>query len=341
MAFEHGVHRIRQLVQTLSGFGADGDHRHKGQVAGVHPASQVGLIDQSDGVLLIQTQIDDVLVLLGQRLGAVADEQHQVGILHSLFGAPDPQGLHRVGGVPDPGGVDEPQAGGPQHHSFLHRVPGGARDLRDDAAFKSCQSVQQAGFAHVGPAHDGGGHPLPQDTALTVGFQKTIQRFGVAAQIAAVVVQAEILDILIGIVQHRVEMAAKVHQVVVNGGQLFLQDPAYLSRSIGGGVGGVRFDQIDDGLRLGQVQLAVEKGPLGEFSPFGGFRPGQIQRLQPGGQYRGGAVTVKFHGILAGVAVGSPGDHGHALVDDPALLVMQSAQHQLPVRNVRQLFLTV
>ena len=136
-------------------------------------------------------------------------------------------------------------------------------------------------------------------------------------------------------------MAAKVHQVVVNGGQLFLQDPAYLSRSIGGGVGGVRFDQIDDGLRLGQVQLAVEKGPLGEFSPFGGFRPGQIQRLQPGGQYRGGAVTVKFHGILAGVAVGSPGDHGHALVDDPALLVMQSAQHQLPVRNVRQLFLTV
>jgi hypothetical protein len=52
-------------------------------------------------------------------------------------------------------------------------------------------------------------------------------------------------------------MAAKVGQGPVDGVQLFLQRAAYLTGGVGGGVGSFRFNQVNDGLRLGQVQLAV------------------------------------------------------------------------------------
>ena len=38
---------------------------------------------------------------------------------------------------------------------------------------------------------------------------------------------------------------------------------------IGGSIGGVCFDQIDDRFRLGQIQLAVEESPLGELTTLG------------------------------------------------------------------------
>ena len=134
------------------------------------------------------------------------------------------------------------------------------------------------------------------------------------------------------------EMAAQVHQVIINGGQLLLQHPAHLTGCIGGGVGGIRFDQVDDGLRLGQIQLAVEEGTLGEFASAGRTGTGAVQRFQPGGQHGRGAVAVEFHGVLAGVAVGSPGHDSHALVNDPALLVAEGAQHQLPVGCAAEVF---
>ena len=222
LVFKQGIHRVGQLFQSLAGFGADGDHHQKGQVAGRYGAAQIRLIDQSNGVFLFFTQIDNVLILLGKRLGAVADEQHQVGFLHCLLGALHADGLHGVGGFPDAGGVDEPQPGGAQHHRFLHRIPGGAGDIGDDHPVVACQGIEQAGLSHVGLAHNGGGNALPENSSLAVGLQQAVQRLSIAAEIAAVVFQTEILDVLVGIIQHRVEMAAKIHQVIVNGGQLFL-----------------------------------------------------------------------------------------------------------------------
>ena len=40
---------------------------------------------------------------------------------------------------------------------------------------------------------------------------------------------------------------------------------------------------------------------------------------------------MELHRVLSRVAVRSPGDHGHALVDDPALGIVEFAQFQLPV----------
>ena len=45
---------------------------------------------------------------------------------------------------------------------------------------------------------------------------------------------------------------------------------------------------------------------------------------------------MKFHGVLAGVGVGRTGDHRHALVNDPTLLVVKSPQNQTAVGGVPQ-----
>ena len=46
------------------------------------------------------------------------------------------------------------------------------------------------------------------------------------------------------------EVAAQVHQIVVDGSQLLLQHAPHLTGGIGGSVGGVGFNQIDDRFRL-------------------------------------------------------------------------------------------
>ena len=146
--------------------------------------------------------------------------------------------------------------------------------------------------------------------------------------------QPKVLNVLVGIVQHRVEMAAQVGEGIIDGSQLPLQHAPHLTGGIGSGVGGVRFDQIDDGLRLGQIQLPVQKGPLGEFPPLGRSGSCVVQCIQPCRQHGRGAVAVEFHGILPGVAVGCPAAHGHALIDDPSLAVMEGAHHQLPAGHL-------
>ncbi len=207
-------------------------------------------------------------------------------------------------------------------------VPG---DVGDDAAVIACQGIEQAGFAYIGLAHNGSGNAGAQNAALIVGLQHIVQSLAVGAEIAVIILQAEILNIFVRIIQHRMEMAAQVGQVIIDGSQFFLQHTAHLAGGIGGGFGGIGLDEINDGFGLGQIQLAIQKSPLGEFTPLGGTGTGDVQRFQTGSQHGRGAVAVKFHGILAGVGMGAPGNNGHTLVDDTALPVMELTQHQLAV----------
>ena len=94
---------------------------------------------------------------------------------------------------------------------------------------------------------------------------------------SGIVGKTKVLDVLIGIVQNGVKVAAQVCQMVIHRQQHLLQPAAYLSGGVGRSVCGIRFNQIDDGLGLGQVQLPVQKGPLGEFSPLGRSGSGGIE----------------------------------------------------------------
>ena len=120
-------------------------------------------------------------------------------------------------------------------------------------------------------------------------------------------------------------MAAQIGKIIVNRVQLFLKPSAYLTSCVGGSIGAVCFNQIDHRFCLGQIQLAVQKSPLGKFTPGGGSCACQIQRLQSGSQHGRRAVTLNFHSVLTGIAVRASGIDGHALIDNPLLFVQQSA----------------
>ena len=283
-------------------------------------------------MLVFTAQVDDGLVLFAERLGSVAYEDHQIRTFHRLLAALHTNGFYSIAGFTDAGGVNEPQFGFAQHDGFLYGVTCRTGDIGDDHTIIACDGIEQTALSDVGLAHDGGGNAAFQDTTLIVGFQQRMQSSPVGFQHGFVGIQTKILNILIGVIQHGVEMAAQIGQIVVNRCQLFLQNALHLTCSVGGGISGVRFNQIDDSFCFCQTQLAVQKCPFGEFTSLGRLCTGQIQRFQTGSQHGGAAVTVKLHGVFAGVAVRGAGNNGAAGIDGAAFLVQQPTQNQLPLR---------
>ena len=172
--------------------------------------------------------------------------------------------------------------------------------------------------------------------ALFVGRKQLLQRRARAVQCSAQLRRAEVLDVLVRIVEHGVEMAAQVRQPVVDRPDGALERPAELPGGVRGGVGRLGVDEVDDGLGLRQVELAVQEGPAREFAGSRLPRPGGQQRLQPGGQHGGRAVALQLNGLLAGVAVRRAAHDTEALVNDAPLPVVQQAEDETAVRRVRK-----
>lgn len=73
------------------------------------------------------------------------------------------------------------------------------------------------------------------------------------------------VDVLIRIVQNSVKVGQKVHQMVIDAVDAPTHHPGELSGGVPGGLRSLGVDEVDDRLRLNQVQLAVEEGPPGEL----------------------------------------------------------------------------
>ena len=95
-------------------------------------------------------------------------------------------------------------------------------------------------------------------------------------------------------------------------------------------------DEVDDGLGLRQVELAVQEGPAREFAGSRLPCSGGQQCLQPGGQHGGRAMALQLNGLLAGVAVRRAAHDTEALVNDAPLPVVQQAEDETAVRRVRK-----
>ena len=87
---------------------------------------------------------------------------------------------------------------------------------------------------------------------------------------------------------------------------------------------GAGIDQVGDGLGLGQVDLVVEEGALGEFAGLGhpqadapapGLQAARQQQLQ----HHRPAMGLQFQHVLAGVGVGRREMDRQALVDGAAV----------------------
>jgi len=172
--------------------------------------------------------------------------------------------------------------------------------------------------------------------ALFIGRKQLLQRRARAVQCSAQLRRAEVLDVLVRIVEHGVEMAAQVRQPVIDRPDGALERPAELPGGVRGGVCRLGVDEVDDGLGLRQVELAVQEGPAREFAGSRLPRPGGQQCLQSGGQHGGRAVALQLNGLLAGVAVRRAAHDAEALVNDAPLPVVQQAEDETAVRRVRK-----
>ena len=103
-----------------------------------------------------------------------------------------------------------------------------------------------------------------------------------------------------------------------------------LSGGVPGGGCGLGVDEVHHGLRLRQIQTAVQKGPAGEFSgpclPGAGGEQGGEQLPQ----HHRGPVAVKLGGVLAGVAVGTGETDGEPPVNTAAPGVQHLSKNHHP-----------
>ena len=127
-----------------------------------------------------------------------------------------------------------------------------------------------------------------------------------------------------GGVQLRHILLREVHpssQMRLQGGQLgFLGVDLFRQRTAQRGVcqrcplPPVCCNEIHDRFRLGQTQLAVQKGTAGVLAGGGRLRARCKAGFHQPPRHRAAAVAGKLHHVLAGIAVGRTEKQGHALV---------------------------
>ena len=113
--------------------------------------------------------------------------------------------------------VDEPQQHAAAEDGLLHRVPGGAGDVGDDGPLVSRQGVEEGGFSRIGPAHDGAEDPVLHSQPPALGGAELLQGVGLVSKDLRHRLHPEGVQILVGVVQHRVEVGGQVHQGAVDG----------------------------------------------------------------------------------------------------------------------------
>ena len=155
------------------------------------------------------------------------------------------------------GGVRQPQQYSAAEDGFLHCVPGGARDVGDNRPVAACQGIEQGALSRIGAANNGGAHAGFQNPAPPTAVQQAVQGGASALKGGGDLLGVNVLDVLVRIVHHRVKPGGDLQQGFLDG----FQHPAETALQLGGGVAGrgsgLGVNQVDDGLRLRQVQPPV------------------------------------------------------------------------------------
>ena len=91
-------------------------------------------------------------------------------------------------------------------YGLFDGIAGRTGDIGDDDAVKACKRVEQARFSGIRRAKDRGLHTVFDEVSAAAGGKEHVELFGSRIQRVCIGLQAEGLDILVGIVQNGVEM---------------------------------------------------------------------------------------------------------------------------------------
>ena len=261
-------------------------------------AVEVDLVVHDDALRRGRQRVEQAQVRFG--MGIVADQHGKVGALE--FGACAAHAFHldRVGRFAQAGGVDQGQGDAIEMDRFAQHVACGAGDLGDDRALAGGQTVEQAGLAGIRSADDDHVQAVEQAHAAPARGEDVIELVAQALEIAEHGRVGQKVDFLFGEIDGRLDPDAQAYDALGEG--------VHLSRKVAfetahggarGGFGAAR-DQVGDRFGLGQVDLAVEEGTLGELAGPRVARTERDATLEQAAQHDRAAMHLQLEHILAG-----------------------------------------
>ncbi len=188
----------------------------------------------------------------------------------------------------------------------------------------------------LGRPDDGGADAGFQDPAPPAGVQQIRQMMIGGLERLGDLSGSHVLNVLIRVVHHGVKPGGHVQQGLLDGLQTAAEAALELGGGVPGGGGGLGVDEVNDRLRLGQVQPAVQKGPFGELAGQGLSGSGGKQGGEKFPQHHRGAVAVELGAVLSGKAAGAGEADRQPLVQQAALTVQHLAEDQRPGGLVRE-----
>jgi hypothetical protein len=155
------------------------------------------------------------------------------------------------------------------------------------------------------------------------------------------------IDLLLGEVERRLDQQAQLDQDLGEGVDLAREGAVERARRRARRGFGAGVDQIGDGLGLGEVELVVEEGALGEFAGAGDAQVRQARlpgrRIELGRRFETArekqlqhdrtAVRLQLEDVLAGVRVRCREEDRQALVDRGAVPVAKRQVGRLARRQ--------
>src|SRR4051794_24543812 len=123
----------------------------------------------------------DTLILRGQSLSTIKDEQHKVSTLSGGATALNAHLLNRVCAGRDAGRIDKVQRDTSQVSNFFYCITCSARNRCHNSTFGTQQGIEQARFTYVGTTNNGCAQALTIQPSLFRACQQSIYlalRFG-------------------------------------------------------------------------------------------------------------------------------------------------------------------
>ena len=222
--------------------------------------------------------------------------------------------LNGVVGGADAGGVEQGEGHALEHQLAFDQVAGGARQVGHDRPLAAAEPVEQARFAHVGPAHDRNPQALTQQLALGGSGHQLLQRKPHRRQLGrhrSTIEQGQILLKL----HPGLQFGQLVEQALAQARNLALQAAIEAGNRQLGGAAAAGCDQVAHRLGPGEIKAAMEEGPLAEFAGLGPAGAAGQHQLQHPLHTDQAAVAVELHHVFASEAARRLHQQQQGLID--------------------------
>ncbi len=285
-------------------------------------------------------------LVIGHFSTPIHDVQHEVRKFDLPSGARDAGQFDRVVTLAHAGGVDEAQRDAAEVDDFLDHVPRGAGLRAHDRAFVPEEQIEERGFADVRRPVDHGADAFAEDLAAGGGGEQGVDLGAGGIEPGEEGIAGVGVDVFIREIDERFDVGEEAEEVFTKGADA-VAEPAF--ELLAGGAQrevGLRGDEIHHGFSLGEVELSVKVGALGEFTGLGGASAVAEEQFEDSAGDEHAAMAGDFDHVFPGVTRGRTEDGEQHVVDlfvaieDRAVLLNARRQlcdaHLAPESRIRQ-----